>query len=318
MPMTIATLAALAMLTTTSNYPSSRGSTETDTTFNVPANARLELDNFSGEIAVRTWTRNAVRIEADHGSRVRIDIDVSGSTVSIRAHDRRGMPTTVDYQLTVPAAMGLELSGVSTEISVAGSKGEIKASTVNGDVDVEGGVKFVSLNSVEGAVKLTGARGRMELSSVNEGIEVHSSVGDVVAETVNGDIELDVDAANVEASTVNGSLLYGGPYKDDGVYTFSTHNGDIRLTMTDKTSATVSVATFSGDFNSSFPLQLSGTRRGKRFEFKLGTGKARVEVESFQGTIRIARPGEVDKYKYKNKDKHDPDVDVDPDDDESR
>jgi hypothetical protein len=31
-------------------------------------------------------------------------------------------------------------------------------------------------------------------------------------------------------------------------------------------------------------------RRGKRFDFTLGSGGAAIDLESFQGTIRLARP----------------------------
>jgi hypothetical protein len=61
--------------------------------------------------------------------------------------------------------------------------------------------------------------------------------------------------------------------------------------MPEKTSATVSVSTFSGDFSSSFPLQLSETRRGKRFSFTIG------------------RPGEAMAKDGKHHDEDDPDED---------
>ena len=32
-------------------------------------------------------------------------------------------------------------------------------------------------------------------------------------------------------------------------------------------------------------------RRGKRFDFTLGSGGAAIDLESFQGTIRLVRPG---------------------------
>ena len=32
-------------------------------------------------------------------------------------------------------------------------------------------------------------------------------------------------------------------------------------------------------------------RHGKRFDFTIGNGSARVELESFSGTIRLTRPG---------------------------
>jgi hypothetical protein len=36
---------------------------------------------------------------------------------------------------------------------------------------------------------------------------------------------------------------------------------------------------------------LSGTRKGKGFNFTLGQGSAQVSLDSFQGTIRLVRPG---------------------------
>ena len=47
---------------------------------------------------------------------------------------------------------------------------------------------------------------------------------------------------------------------------------------------------FQGDFESAFPVTIT-ERHGKRFEFTLGNGSARVELESFSGTIRLVRPG---------------------------
>jgi hypothetical protein len=53
-------------------------------------------------------------------------------------------------------------------------------------------------------------------------------------------------------------------------------------------SATVSVATFSGGFESDFPVTLREVLGGGRnFQFTLGDGAARIELESFAGQIRL-------------------------------
>jgi hypothetical protein len=81
---------------------------------------------------------------------VYVEIDDTPSLVSVRGRSTRGVPTSVDYDLTVPAWIGLDLSGVATDIDVDGVKGEIKAETVRGDINVKGGGNYVSLGSVEG------------------------------------------------------------------------------------------------------------------------------------------------------------------------
>jgi DUF4097 and DUF4098 domain-containing protein YvlB len=102
---------------------------------------------------------------------------------------------------------------------------------------------------------------------------------------------------------------YDGPIRNGGRYTLSTHNGDITLAATEKTSATVMVSTFSGDFESDFPVPLRETRKGRRFSFTLGGGSAQVSLESFQGTIRLVRPGhgnqERDQNDHKDHDRDD-------------
>src|SRR5438270_10902719 len=137
----------------------------------VRAGARLEVSNCGGESAVKTWSKSAVRIAASHSSRDRITIDASDQVVRVKSESRRGPSQVVDYEITVPAAMALALSGVYTDISVEGSQGEITAETVQGAIKVSGGAGNVSPKSVHGAVTLEKARGRIDLSSGNETIK---------------------------------------------------------------------------------------------------------------------------------------------------
>jgi hypothetical protein len=51
------------------------------------------------------------------------------------------------------------------------------------------------------------------------------------------------------------------------------------------------VSTFNGEFESEFPVTLTETKKGRRFNFTIGTGSAQVTLESFQGTIQLVRPG---------------------------
>src|SRR5256884_9685547 len=201
---TLATLAALAL------------AQQTDTTVPVRAGALIEINNFGGEIAVKTWSRNAVRVVADHSSRDRITVDASDQVVRVKTEGGRRGPSQIDYAVTVPAWMPLNLSGVYTDIKVDGAQNEVTAETVQGEITVLGGAGNLSLKSVMGAVTLEKARGRIDLSSVNEEIRATDVSGDLTAETVNGDIALiQIESANAEANTVNGTITYDGTIKED-------------------------------------------------------------------------------------------------------
>ena len=264
-----------------------------DSTVPVGRGQRLEVNAFAGEIAVSVWNRDAVRVQADAEGSSGVEIDRNATTVSVRTTGRRGPPSDVDLRITAPAWMPLDLSGVNTEITAAGTRAGISAETVQGDVSAKGGEGLVSLRSVQGSVSLTGAKGRLEVHSVNADVEVSASSGEVTAETVNGDVTLDgVDATSVTATSLNGDVAYNGPIRSSGRYALSTHNGDITVTVAEGTSASISVSTFNGEFESAFPVTLTETRKGKRFNFTIGSGSAQVTLESFQGTIQLVRPAQ--------------------------
>src|SRR5215470_10881938 len=88
----------------------------TDTTIAVPSGAKLQLENFAGEIQVETWSRSALRIEAEHGRRSHLEIEKDEGEITVSVETDRGGPGSVDFKLTVPAGMSLDLSGVYCDI----------------------------------------------------------------------------------------------------------------------------------------------------------------------------------------------------------
>lgn len=279
---------------------------QTDTTVAVERGQRLQVNAYGGEVSVQTWNRNAVRVEATTSGRHRVQVSASGTAVSVRTEGRHGPPTDAELRISAPVWMALSVSGVQTNVKVVGIRAPIAVETVEGEVEVSGGEGLISLRSVQGSVTLRGAKGRIKVNSVNEDLHVTNSTGEITAETVNGEVVLGgVDAATVDASTINGDISYDGPIRNGGRYSLTTHNGDITLTVAEGSSASVAVLTFNGEFESEFPVPLSGTRKGKGFSFTLGSGSAQVTLESFQGTIELIRPGGAkDRERHEHADPH--------------
>src|SRR2546423_10257421 len=115
------------MLTTRATLAGLALAQQTDTTVPVRAGARLEVNNFGGEIAIKTWSKSAVRITASHSSRDRITVEASDQLVRVKSQSRRGPSQVVDYEITVPAAMALAPSGGYTDIPVDGGPREMHA-----------------------------------------------------------------------------------------------------------------------------------------------------------------------------------------------
>jgi hypothetical protein len=266
---------------------------QTDTTVAVPRDVRrLELSVHAGTIRIATWERSELRVRAEHGSRDRVTVEVRGSVVKVDASRRYGIPSFVEYDLTVPRGMAMELGGVETEITVEGPVGDITASSVEGGISIRGATGTVSANSVEGDIVIQGGTGTVHVTGVDGEIRVSDAKGEVTVETVDSDITLEnIDGTSVDAGTVDGAVIYRGTIHDNGRYRFTSHDGDVVLEVPETINATISVATFEGSFEAdpAFKVQLSQTRPGKRFNFVLGNGSARIELESFDGGIRLIR-----------------------------
>jgi hypothetical protein len=267
-------------------------SPSTDRTVPVQKGMRLNVTDFAGEIVVGVWGRDEVRVQASHSVRERVDVRTTDTQVIVRVSSTLGAPGAMDLRITVPSWMRLDLSGTYTDIRVDGVQGQISADTVRGDITVKGGSDFITLKSVEGVVSLEGAKGRVNVHSVNEGIKLVDISGDVVAETINGSLTMErMRAASLDAATVNGTITYEGAIQNDGQYRMTSHNGGVAITVPDNTSATVSVRTYNGSFVPNFqvPQQDDNSRRNRRYNFTLGSGSARIMLESFGGTIRMTK-----------------------------
>jgi Putative adhesin len=317
---TLATLVAVSLTLQQGSGQGSgsgRGQGNSDTTVAVQQGARLDVNNFGGEIVVRTWNQSNVRVRASHSSRSRVEVSTSASTVMVRSEGRRGPPSIVDLEITVPTWMGMSLSGTYTDISVDGAGGAVTAESVQGDIEVTGGTGNINLKSVEGGVTLSKTKGRIEVNSVEGDITITDAVGDITVETVDGDIALiRVDAANTEVNTVDGDITYDGTIKAGGTYRFATHDGDLAIVIPPSACVSGSVSTFDGEIDPSFAVD---TVRAGRHRITFAQGRcsnaSRMELETFDGDIKLRRPGEVelemperDKHKWKS---HDNDFDLD-------
>jgi DUF4097 and DUF4098 domain-containing protein YvlB len=267
--------------------------TPTDQTVQVAKGTKLDINNFAGDVNIKVWDKDAVRVEVNNSDREVVDINKGDQVVTIRSRSvRGGRPRSLDYTISVPSWMAITVAGTYADVTMEGVGADVSVETTHGDVKVRGGSGFVSLKSVQGEITLEKAKGRVEVRAVNESIHLADINGDLSAESTNGSIILDrIDSGNVDLYTVNGNISYDGAIKDKGLYRLTTHNGLIAMPIADKANATLTVRTYNGGFRSTFPIG-DPEKRNKRFTVTLGNGSAHVELESFGGTIALRRPAD--------------------------
>ena len=86
----------------------------------------------------------------------------------------------MDYQITVPRWMPVNLSGTYLDATIEGTTAEVTVETVHGNARVVGGNGAVSLRSVEGVITVDKASGRVQATTVNEGIRITNSTGEII------------------------------------------------------------------------------------------------------------------------------------------
>ena len=266
---------------------------QTDTTFSTDGITGIEIDNAGGRITVTTWDRPQIRLQAEHSSRILIDVKRRRSGVlEFEAETRRGnsFASIVDYDLTVPASLNLDLEGWSTKITVEGADGEVSVDTFDGDIIIVGGRGSIKAETTSGVIRIEDARGTIEAESVAESVHISGSSGEVFVETVGGNITLEnVSASVIEAGTVGGRISFTGEIRRGGEYFFGSHGGSITITVPEGTNADVSLATIHGNISSTFS-NAPDFRKGQRQPFTIGTGGATIEAETFGGRI-VLRSG---------------------------
>lgn len=261
-----------------------------DTTLAVAKGTRLSVNNHSGRITVTAWNRDEVQVRSTSSDGdAELRVDASGREVRVSQRMRYG-PAEMDMTISAPAWMAVSLQGVETSMVVSGTTASVRAQSVEGDVTLTGGADNVSLSSVEGDVTATGVRGALSIQAVDGDVTVRDLTGALTVEGVDGDVRLErVTAPSVRVTTVDGNIEFSGALAASGNYAFKTHDGDITIRPVGALNATVSVSTWDGEFESAVPVTISGSKEGKRFSFTVGNGSARLDLEAFDGLIRLAK-----------------------------
>jgi DUF4097 and DUF4098 domain-containing protein YvlB len=262
-----------------------------DTTVAVRSGARFELNGVSGSVRVQSWNRAQIHVVAEADG-ARVDVEASSSGVSVRTQPRRG-EGDVDFNITVPLNTPIEVHAISADVDVSGVCGEATVGSISGGVSLRCANGESQVESVSGDVQATDVRGRLEINSTSGDVQVRGVHGDVSARSVSGDVTLErVDGQEVRAETVSGDIGFSGPVHDGGRYGFHSHSGDVTVQPEGDLSASVSVSTFSGDVESDWPMTINpggGYVHPREWEFTIGTGSAKLILESFSGTIYLRR-----------------------------
>jgi len=260
-----------------------------DTIVEMRRGDRVVVENLSGDLVVEGWSRDQIEIVTDDRD-ARLRVTRRGSVVEVGPDEGRRRRRSVDVRIRMPVWADLEVGGLSLDITVRGVDGALDVGSVSGDIFVRDAAGRVEVRSIDGEIRVENARGGVRASSQSDDVSVIGVSGPVEVHSGSGDIVLDdVDSGSVRAETQDGDILYDGDIEDGGSYGFFVHDGDAVIAVPESMDARISVSTFDGEFESEFPVVVQRFTGGREFEFVLGAGRAHVQIEVFDGEIRLLR-----------------------------
>ncbi|MGB9836379.1 MAG: DUF4097 family beta strand repeat-containing protein [Candidatus Saccharicenans sp.] len=223
----------------------------------------FSINNINGTISITSSPASEVVIRATKYARwrekdlekIRIEVMAGEKSVKVETiHEKRNLGAKVDYEISVPEGMALEL---------------IK--TVNGRVSVSGKFEKADLRATNGSIRVTGQIRFLEAGTTNGGIEVEQVSGRMSLRTTNGSIRVELDDLqdDLSARTTNGSIRINIRKQPDAYLRARTTNGSIRV---------------------EYPVTLQGEISRRRVEGRLGTGQGpQIELHTTNGSITISR-----------------------------
>jgi DUF4097 and DUF4098 domain-containing protein YvlB len=289
--------------------------------FNIGATGQLDLETLSGDVTVRRGSGRELVVEIIRESRGATDAaartglaevkavsEERGGRVTIKTvypNQRRGTQqhsVSVSYVVSAPAGTRISTHSLSGDVSIEGIDGELSVNTMSGDVVITDAARLTSAKTLSGDLTLTNvaAEGLLEASTMS---------GEIVAAGVKarrvdlGAVAGGVSARNVQAEEVKlGSMsddvVFEGSLTPRGRYEFTSHSGDVSITLVGQTGFSFDASTFSGSVRSDVALQGSrtaargvGSRRSdtRSLNGTFGDGSAVIEARSFSGSVVVTR-----------------------------
>jgi DUF4097 and DUF4098 domain-containing protein YvlB len=244
----------------------------------VSGGGSIALHSGAGHQLLVSYTVHSAKVEVDQ------NISANKQRVELLSHALPGEKPTadeakVDYDVTVPAGISVNVSTTSAPITAEGISSEIGLSSETGQITVHNIAKsHVHVRSMTAPVSLQD----VTLSRV----DIQSTGGTVQLKNVSGQ--------RIAVGTTSGNIEYQGDCSGGGDYILTTHSGAIDVTLPATASVDLTARSTTGQVENDFPLEQKPhnsfvPQQGRSFAGTSNSGSSSVELQSFSGKIRVKK-----------------------------
>ncbi len=244
----------------------------------------VTVENATGRIQVRAWDKKEVLIAGQKASAsVEVDTEQVGNRIEVatRVISGNANPDALraDYDISVPVESELQVRSDSGNVTVDSVHGDMSFDTVAADLalqDVEG---YLMVKSIGGSTTCTRCSGRFDATSISGNFRLLQPTMD-----------------NVRVQTSSGNILFDGSFMNRGIYVLKNYSGTIEVRFSSSDSFDVRATSLYGNVINQAPVvpdrhNMPAPRNGlaKGLFGSMNDGRAKVELSSFNGTIKISK-----------------------------
>ncbi len=250
--------------------------------FKVEAHPVVTIHNPNGLVTVRAWTKSDVMVVAKRATaQVEVDAEQNGNRVDVLTRQVADTASPddlrTDLEISVPQDAELQIHNDAGGVNVSNVAGDMSVETIAAGVDLEDTAGYMMVKTVGGAFQCLRCAGRLEVSSISGSFKL-----------------IDLKSVYVRAQTSEGNILFNGSFMPMATYVLKNYSGQIEVRFSPGDSFDLSATSLKGKVHNEANLAPSmhhhvASRIGNALFGTYNSGRARVELNSFDGTINILK-----------------------------
>lgn len=252
--------------------------------FDVQGKPLITVQNAVGRIQVRAWDRQEVLVAGQKASAsVEVDTEQVGNRIEVatRVVSDNANPDALraDYEISVPTESELQVRSDSGNVTVDSVHGDMSFDTVAADLSLQDVEGYLVIKSIGGSTVCTRCAGRLDATSISGNFQL---------------LQPSMDTVRVQTSS--GNILFDGGFMNRGIYVLKNYSGTIEVRFSSNDSFDVRATSLYGNVINQAPVvpdrhNMPAPRSGmaKSLFGTMNDGRAKVELSSFNGTIKISK-----------------------------
>jgi DUF4097 and DUF4098 domain-containing protein YvlB len=251
--------------------------------FAVQNKPMITVRNASGRVQVKAWNKNEVQvIWTDASGKNAVDTEQAGNRVEVitrlKEQTVAAEDLKVDFEITVPAESELSVRTNSGNVTVDSVHGDMTFDTVGANLQLSDVAGYMVIKTIDGSLVCTRCAGKLEANSISGNVQM---------------LQPALDSIRVQTSS--GNIFFDGSFLNRGIYIMKNFSGTIEVHFSSNDSFDLNATSLKGDVvnQASFKPDTHGSSHVPKWGHSLfGTmndGHAKVELASFNGTIKILK-----------------------------